>query len=50
MPLIGHLPADNRLAAGIVRITPDGGTAPMEALAGNLPAVEHIIANICART
>jgi len=50
IPLVGHLPTDDRLAAGIVTVAADGTVQPSEALADNLQAVEGILSEIKART
>jgi CO dehydrogenase maturation factor len=50
IPLIGHLPTDNRLAAGVARVSPEGRLEPAEALADHLPAVERIISEVKRRT
>jgi CO dehydrogenase maturation factor len=50
IPLIGHLPTDPRLAEGVLRVTPDGRLEPREALAGNMQALEGILAEVKSRT
>lgn len=43
VPLIGHLPVEERLAEGILRISDDGRAEALPALARNLDAVEAIL-------
>jgi hypothetical protein len=50
IPLLGHLPTDDRLAAGILKIAADGKAEPSEALADHRKAVEGILLEIAART
>ncbi len=49
VPLIGHLPEDPRLAAGIVRTTDEGHLQPGEALAAGLDAVEAMLSELARR-
>ena len=49
VPLIGHLPASDALADGIVRADPDGGMTPCEALTATLPLLEGILAGLDKR-
>ena len=42
MPLIGHLPVDNRLVDGIIRITPDGEMTPSAALDDHLTSLKAL--------
>jgi len=50
IPLIGHLPTDDRLVAGIARAAPDGRMEASAALTGNLRAVEEILSAVKTRT
>jgi CO dehydrogenase maturation factor len=43
IPLIGHLPYDEKLQSPVVGVAPDGGLIPGEALTAHLPAVEGIL-------
>ena len=45
IPLLGQLPADDRIAAGVLE-THDGGFRPTAGLTANLPAVERILAEV----
>ena len=49
IPLIGCLPYDERIRAGLVRRTDDGGLESAEGLAAHLEAVEGILAELGAR-
>ena len=49
VPLIGSLPVDPRLGEGVLKIGPDGGIEPTEALAAHTGAVESIIAELRSR-
>ncbi len=49
VPLIGQLPVEDRLADGILRISPDGQIEPLPALAANLEALERIIEEVHKR-
>ena len=46
IPLIGHLPTDDRLADGILRMTADGQPQPTAALTDNADALEAILSEI----
>ena len=50
IPLVGTVPTDGQLAAGIVTIGPDGRAEPREAIADSLKAVEGILSEIKVRT
>ncbi|NQU75365.1 MAG: AAA family ATPase [Planctomycetes bacterium] len=49
IPLVGHLPTDDRLAAGILTATPNGGATPRQQIADCIMAVEGILSEIKAR-
>ncbi len=49
IPLLGHLPTDDRLARGIFKRTPDGKAEPCEVLVDHRKAVEGILSEIAAR-
>ncbi|MDP6545356.1 MAG: AAA family ATPase [Phycisphaerae bacterium] len=49
VPLIGSLPMDPRFGEGALRIDPDGGVTPTEALTAHRAAVEGIIAELRSR-
>lgn len=49
IPLVGCLPTDDRLAAGIVAIAPDGSAAPRQEIADSLKAAEGILSEIRTR-
>jgi CO dehydrogenase maturation factor len=46
IPLIGSIPADDRVAGGIVKIDTDGKLQPCEALDGNSDSIEKILAEV----
>jgi len=46
VPLLGCLPVDDRLAAGLLESGPVGEPAPREAMKDNLPAVQRILLEI----
>ena len=46
VPLIGHLPADDRLRRGVVEASGNGGLVPSEGLAANQGAVDRILAEL----
>ncbi len=50
IPLIAHLPRDDRFAAGVVTIGADGRVTPGEALADNLDTLQQILSEIKTRT
>ncbi len=50
VPVIGHLPMDNRLTSGIVGITADGELQPSQALTDALPALHAILTELQKRT
>jgi CO dehydrogenase maturation factor len=50
IPLLGHLPTDDRLAAGILKVAADGKVESSAALADHRKAVEGILSEIAART
>jgi len=50
VPLLGHVPQDDRFAGGLLDIDPEGGIAPREALRAHLPAVEDILGQLRQRT
>jgi CO dehydrogenase maturation factor len=50
IPLLGCLPMDDRLAAGVLEPGAVGESAPREAMKDNLPAVERILQEIERRT
>ncbi|MCP4374939.1 MAG: AAA family ATPase [bacterium] len=49
VPLIGSLPTDPRLGEGVLKIDPDGGIEPTEALITHFHAIESIIAAVRSR-
>jgi CO dehydrogenase maturation factor len=49
VPLVGALPQDDRLRAGVLRATPQDGVEPREALTANLPNVEKILSELESR-
>jgi CO dehydrogenase maturation factor len=49
IPLIGHLPTDDRLNEGIMGITDDGQIEPSEALTENAASVEEILSEVESR-
>ena len=50
VPLIGHLPFDERLVEGIVAAGPDGGMRVLPALQDHLQALRGILAQVQERT
>jgi len=49
VPLIGHLPADERLSAGIVTADPAGSMVACDGLTAHQPAIDGILAELQSR-
>jgi CO dehydrogenase maturation factor len=49
VPLIGSLPIDPRLGQGALKIDPNGGIKPTEALSAHLDTIQNIIAEVRSR-
>jgi len=49
IPLLGHLPADDRLVSGILSAGADGKIQPTEGFAANLQSVEAILSDLMDR-